>query len=232
MANRILRDYTDSERVNNLSDKAETFYTRLMMKADDYGSFHANPKLLKAALYPLKTRMTEGDVIKRLSECIDAGLLLTYRVDDKDFLIIVNFGQRLRSMKRRFPPPPADICQQLAATRRNSRPEVETETEVETEDETETETKVKVRENVSLKPKEILTLQAEHSEVDLNWMYDKLSAYKLSKGKRYKSDYGAINVWVLDSLKKEKSSGKKENKTQSILNAYETVKRQDELSNH
>jgi hypothetical protein len=91
---------------------------------------------------------------------------------------------------------------------------------------------VKVRENVSLKPKEILTLQAEHSEVDLNWMYDKLSAYKLSKGKRYKSDYGAINVWVLDSLKKEKSSGKKENKTQSILNAYETVKRQDELSNH
>lgn len=35
-----------------------------------------------------------------------------------------------------------------------------------------------------------------------NMAVDKLSNYKLSSGKSYKSDYGAINQWVLDSVRK------------------------------
>ncbi len=40
-------------------------------------------------------------------------------------------------------------------------------------------------------------------------MYDKLSAYKLSKGKQYKSDYGAILTWVVGSLKEEQNKKSK-----------------------
>lgn len=75
--------------------------------------------------------------------------------------------------------------------------------------------KESLRSNVSLHRTEIETLKRQYSEDELNWMLDKLSAYKLSKGKNYKSDYGAICSWVIDRLKeeklKEKNSAKKEN---------------------
>jgi hypothetical protein len=63
--------------------------------------------------------------------------------------------------------------------------------------------KIKVRSNVLLKQSEILKLTEAHLPEEIEWMYDKLSAYKLSKGKKYKSDYGAILTWVVESLKKE-----------------------------
>lgn len=62
--------------------------------------------------------------------------------------------------------------------------------------------KVNVREFVSISPKEHETLRITFSEHECNWMYDKLNNYKLSHGKNYKSDYGAINSWVKDELKK------------------------------
>lgn len=72
-----------------------------------------------------------------------------------------------------------------------------------------------VRENVFLHRTEMETLQRSYSEDEINWMLDKLSSYKLSSGRIYKSDYGAITNWVTDRLKeeklKEKSSAKKEN---------------------
>lgn len=75
--------------------------------------------------------------------------------------------------------------------------------------------KESLRSNVSLHRTELEKLQSQFSEDELNWLFDKLSAYKLSKGKTYKSDYGAICSWVIDRLKeeklKEKNSAKKEN---------------------
>jgi hypothetical protein len=75
------------------------------------------------------------------------------------------------------------------------------------------ENKIEMRPLVFLLPAEIETLQKEFSELDLNWIYDKLQNSKLAKGYTYKSDYGAICSWVKESLKeeKEKISAKKEN---------------------
>ena len=94
-------------------------------------------------------------------------------------------------------------------------------------------TKELLRENVFLHRKEIEKLQTQFTDEEINWMYDKLSAYKLSKGKTYKSDYGAINSWVIDRLKeeklKEKNFAKKENNgkptksEQTIKGAYEVL---------
>lgn len=123
MANRILRDWTDSETVDKLSPNAEVLFTRLFMKADDYGSFHANPKLVKSILFPLKDNIREADITRWMNEIQKAGLIFFYEVADKKFLRVKNFGQRLRNMRNLFPVPLADNSPQLAASGRESPPE-------------------------------------------------------------------------------------------------------------
>lgn len=137
MANRVLRDWTASESVDNISPEAEVFFTRLIMKADDYGSFFSNAKLIRAALFPLKD-YKDAVISKWVNECIESKLIFAYTVDGKEYLRIVNFGQRLRNMRSTFPQP-GDNAQQSAASRRESPPETETKqkrNEVETETET------------------------------------------------------------------------------------------------
>lgn len=129
MANRVLRDWTASESIDQLSEGAEVFFTRMIMKADDYGSFHSNPKLIRAALFPLK-EYKDSQISKWVNECIDAKVLFAYTVDGREYLRIVNFGQRLRNMRGQFPHPVDDPL----TIRRESPPETKrNETEVETE---------------------------------------------------------------------------------------------------
>lgn len=135
MAKRVLKDWTASERMDSISLEAEVFFTRLIMKADDYGSYYANIKLLKAALYPLK-EVTRDQVRAWLMECIKADLILMYEVDGKGYIRIKDFGQRLRNMRNCFPHPPdtGGNSQQVAADRGECPPETK-RNEVETEDE-------------------------------------------------------------------------------------------------
>lgn len=139
MANRVLRDWTRSEKMDSLSAGAEVFFTRLIMKADDFGSYYANPKLLKADLFPLRD-IDLSEISKWLFECIDAGLIFLYTAEDKEFLRIIDFGQRLRNMRNAFPHPPEGAesdSPRIAASRGECPPETETETKQETETETE-----------------------------------------------------------------------------------------------
>lgn len=131
MANRILRDWTLSENIDLLSMGAEVFFTRLIMKADDHGRFHANPKLLKAALFPLK-EVTESEIAVWLNELYEIGILTHYEVDSKKYLEIKDFGQRLRTMVSKFPEPrgqSAVICPPAVV---NERPEGRKEEKPET----------------------------------------------------------------------------------------------------
>ncbi len=108
MANRVIRDWTTSDKMNELSIGAESFFTRLIMKADDYGSFHSNAKLLNAALFPLKD-YSINEVCEWLAECVNAGLIIAYEVEGKGYIRIINFGQRLQNMRNTFPQPPSDL---------------------------------------------------------------------------------------------------------------------------
>jgi len=133
MANRVIRDWTASETVDELSIKAEVFFTRLIMKADDHGCFHANPKLLKAAIFPLKDVST-GMISIYLRELIQTEIVKTYKVEGREYLQIINFGQRLRTMSSKFPLPDSDPrtidSKEPPETKRN---EVEVETRNEDE---------------------------------------------------------------------------------------------------
>ncbi|WP_312306508.1 hypothetical protein [Chryseobacterium sp.] len=149
MPNRILRDWTYSDSVDKISFQAEVLFTRLIMKADDYGSYFAKPKLINGNCFPLKD-IRESDISRWLQELASAGLIVFYTAENKEYLNIINFNQRLRSMKKCFPQVPENVieeysrafCQQLDRDLTAScPPEVETETEVETEVEGEGEKK-------------------------------------------------------------------------------------------
>jgi hypothetical protein len=105
MPNRILRDWTDSEKMNTLSFPAEVFFTRLMMKVDDYGCYSNNLTFLKSTLYPLKNDIREADISRWLDECQKAGLILLYDVEKRTLLMIKNFKQRLRNPTGKYPLP-------------------------------------------------------------------------------------------------------------------------------
>ncbi len=119
MPDRVVRaDILTSDAVNELSWGAEVLYRRLMSIADDYGRCEARPSLIRASLYPLKLdRVSEPDVVKWMGECSKAGLVRKYTVDNKDYLEILKFGQRLRAMKSRYPAPAEN--DQLPAKKEN-----------------------------------------------------------------------------------------------------------------
>ena len=142
MPNRVLRDWTTSEPIENLSFEAEVFFTRLIMKADDHGNYHANVKLLRSALFPLRDSVTNGDIAKWLSECVRVGIVVFYKAEGKDYINIPNFGQRLRQMRSTFPQPADNPLTSGGQLTDNGRPETETETETKRN---ETETKEKTR---------------------------------------------------------------------------------------
>jgi len=74
--------------------------------------------------------------------------------------------------------------------------------------EKEKEVKIYYADNVSIKAIDYNKLLDEFGKIDTDWMVNKLSGYKLSSGKEYKSDYGAIRNWVTDELLKIKSNHK------------------------
>ena len=81
---------------------------------------------------------------------------------------------------------------------------------------------VSVSDNVILKEKEKEKLIGLYGLDGFEWMVDKLSNYKLASGKKYKSDYGAINSWVVKEFKKEKNPSKKETATDNLHQALQS----------
>ena len=146
MPNRILREgILSSERVDKIADDPayEVFYRRLFSVVDDYGRFSGDPRIIRAAIYPLRLDSQPASKIRdHIAACEEAGLLMTYLVDGKPYLELSDFHQRLRRMVSKYPSP-------TAVTRRSpdsevrleseSESEVESEVEIETEEEDETE---------------------------------------------------------------------------------------------
>lgn len=109
MPNRILRDWTDSFTIDSLDVNVERFFTRLIMKVDDYGRLYSDTRLLKASLFPLKTDIRETDISRWITACEKAGLIVTYIVANKGYLQISDFKQQLRQKNEKYPSP--DQCE-------------------------------------------------------------------------------------------------------------------------
>lgn len=133
MPNRVIRDgWLDSARIDKLDAHAERFLLRLMLRADDFGRYHANPQLLKSMLFPLRDDIRNTDIARCLAACEEAGLVRTFESKGGRYLYIVDFRQRTRAIESKFPAPPSDdghppgTCQTL-----DSQPRTYSETETE-----------------------------------------------------------------------------------------------------
>ena len=123
MPNRILRDWTDSFKFEGISSFAEVLFNRLIMKADDFGRYHAHPQLVKSGCFPLAKTLRANTVAAWLTELSDRRLVFCYKVGDRELLAIVNFRQRIRDdVNPKFPSPPGKperwVCEENEPTRR------------------------------------------------------------------------------------------------------------------
>ena len=119
MPNRILKEsICTSEELAAISPEAEVLFYRLIVKADDFGLFHGNPKLLASLLFPLTTP-PEKKVEAWLVELCSAGLVQLYEIEGKRYLKLVSFSkhQQPRAKNSKFPHPQADAinCNQMQA---------------------------------------------------------------------------------------------------------------------
>lgn len=147
MPTRLLRDWTDSLRFDGISAEAERLFVRLLMKADDYGRFHSDPRLVRGACYPLAENLRTNDLSRWLDELSNRQLILRYEVGTRKLLAIPNFGQRLKMSRPKFPAingmdvdwlPESGDFREVPGSSGKFRPDSETETETHSETNTET----------------------------------------------------------------------------------------------
>jgi len=101
-------DICQSEAMAAISASGERTFVRLWTHCDDDGRCVDNPRLIKAALYPLHEDVTATTLETDLLELTDAGLIVRYAVDGKRYLVIRSWAeyqhpQRPRASK--YPPP-------------------------------------------------------------------------------------------------------------------------------
>jgi hypothetical protein len=115
--NRILREgILTSPRIAKLGWAEEVFYRRLHSVVDDFGRYYADHGLLHAACYPRQlNKVTDADIGKWLTSCVNAGLVSVYPAEDGErYLELCDFGQQIRAKKSRFPQPPSECVADAA----------------------------------------------------------------------------------------------------------------------
>jgi len=125
MPNRIIKEsICTSEELANISPEAEVLFYRLIVKADDFGLFHGNPKIIIGSCFPLSFPK-ESKVQSWLDELCRAGLVATYTADDgKKYLKLLSWDkhQQRRASKSKFPLPVSfdSTCKQKKSDARDN----------------------------------------------------------------------------------------------------------------
>lgn len=123
MGERIFRPgiRTSEKIAANIRDggwMAGIFYDWLITLVDDYGRHDARPFVLRTQLFPaLMDLVREADVSRCLQSCEASGLVRLYEVDGKPYLELLNFRQRIRADKSKWPGPPTPSgCHDIVTT--------------------------------------------------------------------------------------------------------------------
>ncbi len=115
MPNRIIKDsVTTSPTLDALSPEAERLFHRLVTKADDYGRFEADPRLLLALCFPLRIgKWTPARVERWYAQLEAVGLVRSYIVESRPYGWFLTWGkhQRVRNQQSKYPPPPDPAAQ-------------------------------------------------------------------------------------------------------------------------
>ena len=137
MPNRILNSsICTSDSIDELDFFQESFFYRLLVSVDDYGNFDARPKIIRAAVFPLKD-VSLKDIETALDALEKQGMLQFYTVNGRRYIHLTGWTrfQRLRNSKHKFPAPDSDGAeiQTLEAEELDDIDELESEDEEEAE---------------------------------------------------------------------------------------------------
>ena len=106
MPNRVIRDSAlASKKLATVSAEAERLFWRLLMVADDFGRFQAEPSLLLARCFPLQVKSYSAkQVSKWYAELTRCGAIIGYSVGEDSFGQFLVWNQRSRAEKSKYPP--------------------------------------------------------------------------------------------------------------------------------
>jgi hypothetical protein len=107
--NPLLKSYPDSEKINAVSEGAETLFTRLIAQSDDANHYYGDAPMVLGKLYTRRMALGQVNVKAvqtRIDELADARLIEIYEADGRHYIEIVNCRKDLRSDTKpdiRFP---------------------------------------------------------------------------------------------------------------------------------
>ena len=118
MPSRIIKEsITTSESLSVVTPEAERLFWRLIVKADDYGLYYGNPRILSSMCFPLDPPKDQK-IVGWLNELVVAGMVGTYTApeDGKQYLKLLSWDkhQQTRAKKSKFPLPTSldSVCNQ------------------------------------------------------------------------------------------------------------------------
>ena len=115
----VVEGIRTSEELNQLSPYSEVLFYRLIVSADDYGAFHANPAIVRSTCFPLRTDDIKIEQIEEwLAELSHAGLIVVYQAEDgRRYLQFCKWQkyQSTRAEKPKYPLYNDNTCKQLYA---------------------------------------------------------------------------------------------------------------------
>ena len=111
MPNRILKESVRcSAQIDSISWFAEVVFYRLIVTVDDYGCADGRAVWLRSQMFQTREDVSAETIKSAIDELEKAGLLRKYEVSGKPFLCLPSWEkhQRIRTKRRKFPPPPGD----------------------------------------------------------------------------------------------------------------------------
>ena len=109
MPSRIIKEtIIISESLTAISAEAERFFWRLVVKADDFGLYYADPRIRASLCFPQKPP-SEQKIRSWLNELVREDMVGTYTApeDGKKYLKLLNWGkcQQTRAKSSKYPEP-------------------------------------------------------------------------------------------------------------------------------
>lgn len=209
--------WVDSTLLRKPMEKRMVFIG-LLACSEDSGCFKYDPFEIKMSCFPspLDSSITPEFIEECINEFVADEILVKYSKNNVDCLFFRNFKRHQKM--RKSPPtkiPLPDWVKYIPYdTNKNIGKYVDDEEALESflnndVPQEKTQDKISVAQGVSLKKSEIESLESRFGKDFTELCIAKLSDYKMAKGKKYKSDYHAIMMWVVRAVNEDIERSKK-----------------------
>ncbi|MGI9569203.1 MAG: hypothetical protein ACR2PH_05585 [Desulfobulbia bacterium] len=215
----IKPEFWSSETLTNVSRDSRLLFIGLWNFCDDYGFCINSTRRILGDLFPLDDKVTEANIKKWLSELIAIKVIIPVEYNNKNLLYVNSWDehQKVSHPSKRTYVEVFDIeeviehsrntpetllndsCDSLAPKRKKKEKEKGKEKDNSKEE------KDTYLESIELTKEQYQELIKKYeNEENLKKYLEELNNYKMSNGKKYKSDYHVMIGWVFKKFTEDK----------------------------